>query len=200
MSGNGIESIVNSSASFGKLNVILYFKALQNCFEVICKDVVNLFKPDEIRCSLFDLENMVMKDVEFSEFLSQKNNSILRIILIGGKEEIFIEYYQSQIIIEHLFRPDSIHILRSYSIIEKYRRKERSSVLVIGYELSIYINSFELSLKENLFDKSLHPIFVVKNDIDSNCLIEDYISDNSNVNKKKIEIISEYFKLIGVTY
>jgi hypothetical protein len=199
MLGNRIESILNSSTSFGKLNVILYFEVLQIYFEVIYKDIINLFKPDEVRCSLFDLDNMEMRDIEFAALSNQNNNSILRIVLIGEKEEIIIEYYQSQVIIEHLFRSDNINVLRGYSIIEKYKKEKQSSILVVGYELSIDINSFESSLRDNVSDKSLYPIVLVKSDINNNCLIEEFISDNSKVNEQKVEIMKEYLKLISIS-
>ena len=195
---NRIETIVNSSNSFGKINVILYFKAPHIHIEIIYSDIIRLFKPDEVKGSLFDLNKMEMEDIEISTFLNQNNNSILRILFIKENEEIIVEYYKDQFIIEHLFRPKDIRFVDGYSLLSQYCKTKNNFILVIGYELSINIDSYNSSLKENLSDKSMHPIFLMK-DNNGNHLTEEYISYTNKVNEQKIEIIREYLKLIGIS-
>ena len=198
MSENRMESILNNSSSFGKLNAILFFKASQIYFEIIYKDILSLFQPTEINSSLFDLKNMEMKEIDISVPQIQSQNSIMKIIFSKKIEKIILECYNGHFIIEHLFKSDEIHNVSGYSVIEKYHNQNSNSILVIGYELSINIDHYEESLKENITDISLHPIFVAKN-IGGKFEINEYISNNSTVNEQKIKSIREYLKAINIS-
>jgi len=195
---NRIENFLNSSDTFGKVNIILYIQTPQINLQIIYNDIIRQFKPDEIKCSLFNLDTMEMMNIDIPLFLIQKNtNSILRVVFVNKKEEIILEYYKEQFIIEHLFRPYNIQVVNGYSLIGKYRKENAGSLLVIGYELSININSYESSLMDIIADNSLYPIFMVKNNNDSYS-IEEYGSDNSEMSQQKSQIIREYLKLIDV--
>lgn len=190
---NRIESILNNSASFGKLNAILFFNASQTHFDIIYKDLLSLFQPVEINSSIFDLKNMEMKEIDISIPQIYSQNSIIKIIFSRKMEKIILECYRGNIIIEHLLKTEDIKIVNGYSIIEKYYNQNNNSILVIGYELSINIDSYEESLKEHITDNSLYPIFVAKN-INGQFELNGYTSDNSKVNKQKVKHIQEYLK------
>lgn len=196
MSENTIEFISNNSASFGKLNAILFFKASEIYFKIIYKDLLSLFQPTEIDGSLFDLKSMEMKEIDTSGNQIHSQNSITKIIFSKKTEKIILEYYNENFIIEHIFKSDDIKIVTGCSIIKKYHNQNNNSTLIIGYELSIDVNSFEESLKESIIDNSLHPIFIIKN-IDKQFGTYSYISDNSMVNDQKLKLIHEYIKIIS---
>lgn len=198
MSENRMETILNNSSSFGKLNAILFFKASQIYFEIIYKDILSLFQPTEINSSLFDLKNMEMKEIDISVPQIQPQNSIMKIIFSKKMERIILECYNGCFIIEHLFKSDDIHSVSGYSVIEKYHNQNSNSILVIGYELSINIDHYEESLKENITDISLHPIVVAKN-IGGKFEKNEYISDNNILNEQRIKPIREYLKAINIS-
>ena len=161
MMANKIEFISNDSISFGKFNAILFFRDVQSYLQIVCDDIVNLFKPDEINWSLFDLDNLEMKEIGGYPS-SQASNSIIRAIFGKEAETIIVEYYNGQFIIENLCRYDNVQAIEGSSVISKYLREKMNSSLIIGYELSIHISSYSSSLEENSKDTSLHPIVVVK--------------------------------------
>ncbi len=193
-----IELISNSPAYFGNLNVILYCRVSYIHFKEIYEMSVCKFNPDEVLYSALDLDEMEMIDINFFMLPILKNNSILKIILIRKNEKIIIEYYQEQVLIEHMFRCIHIGMLDGCRIISKYQKEKQNTIIVIGYELSIHINSYELSLQENIADRSLHPMFVVRKDIYNNSSIEEYISDDSDVNQQMVKNIKQYLNLISI--
>lgn len=188
-----MNTIVNDPSSFGKLNAILYFKDIGLHCQLIYNDIIRLFEPNEIHHSLFHLDKIKMIDINISELANQYNNGIIRIIFIKQNEEIILECYKEHFIIEHLISPSYLQKTNGISLINKFKKEKANSVLVVGYELSINIDDFESSLKENIYDSSLHPIIVLKNNNYHD--FKKYISNNNEISKLKMEVIKQYIDL-----
>lgn len=195
MEKSEIEEIVGNSGSFGKLNAILYYKALQSHFEKDYSYVVGVLQPEEIKCSLFDLDKLEMKDIHDLVPGREVGNSVIRIILLKGREEVILEYYNNQVIVEHLFRPNDLNVVKGHAVFDKYFNGITDFTLVIGHELSLNINGYDSSLMENVSDSSLHPILVLKCH-DGKCIVNEYASIRGAVNENKTTVMREYLKML----
>lgn len=178
---------------FGNLNCVLFFREALSHLPAIYDDVTKTFLPDEIVASRFDLTELEMKDFDISNVI-EVDNSIGKIIFHRSDEQIIVDYFQNQIFIEHLFRVDKVKTLNGSLIISKYFKAQRNCVGILGFELSIQINSFIQSLTDNAADKSLHPIIVFEKSDDS-LVRKEYVSDDSLITKQKMGMLKEYSKL-----
>lgn len=194
MPESGIETILNNTGSFGQLNAVLYFKEPSSHFKLIFDDLIDVFGPEKIAYSLFDLDSDEMIEIQIITFPIQNENAIIQAILIKKREKIFLEYYRDQFIIEHVFRPNDIEHVGGYNLIDKYRQEKSGYILAIGFELSIHLSSYNSSLQENLSDASLHPILLVKDENDA--LTEIYNAYDCELNDCKIEILQRYCQCI----
>jgi len=191
-----IEDIYNSSSSFGKFNAILFFRDSSNSFLNIYKDIFKTFNTVEIKSSLFDLDIQDMKEIEAPSSLYNNNtNSILRTLFINEVEEISLEYYKGQFIVEHLFWYKDFKEVQGYSVIKKIFSENVESNLILGYELSININDYTLSLEMNTRDEALYPIIVTKKTKD-NLSRQEFIGSYNNIGFQKIKLIQDYLELI----
>lgn len=195
-----IESILNSPSSLGNLGAMLCFSADRVRLREVHNDLMSQFRPEEVVYSSFDLDRDVMRDLQVENFFEEKSNSILRVILVKGRESIIVDYYKDQVSIEHLFRPTYVRDQRGYSVIGRYLSDLRSWTLVIGYELSVSVKSFEVSLRKEVLDKGLHPIVVVRKDETSDCLIEEYPCSNTELGEYAMAVMSYYLELLGIDW
>lgn len=195
---NEIESIISRLTTFGKLNAILHFNSEKVNCEIIYKDVISLFNPDEIKCSLFDLDK---KDVKFIESFPSKvsnENIIIRVQFIKEGEQVFFECYKNCFIVEHLLAVDNISDAEGNFILNKYYREQNNSILVLGFELSVNIDSFESSLLANVSDESLLPILVVRNK-NRRYLVEEFVQETNRVTERRVGVLRDYLRLLQLS-
>lgn len=189
---NELGFISNSLSSFGKFNAILFFKSDSRDFQIIYSDLVDTFRSTEIKKSFFDLDSQKMRVMDSIDPFNARN-CIVQVIFKDESEEIILEYFNSQFIIENLFHSENLKTSKGYERLKKYLTTKEDATLILGYELSIAIDSFDESLQNIIDDVSCHPVAVIK--IHSGRLErKEYVSDPSEISKKKILMILQYFK------
>lgn len=186
-----LKNLINNHLSFGNFNAILCFKNRLLEFNLLYEEIKALFNPKKVEISLFDLDNFEMKEIDVSASFKNKN-AIRKVIFIHDEEKIILEHYKEFFLIEHLFRFDNFHSLKQgKSVIEKYLSKEIDSKLIMGFELSIHINSLVNSVEENIEDASLHPIITLTN-VNNKLKKEIYNFENNKISDQKIKLIEQY--------
>jgi hypothetical protein len=186
-----LETILNNSSSFGKFNAILFFKNRQ-LSGAITSDVRNLFMPDEVHESFFDLDNSEILDSHIHE----STNVIRKDIFVKTKENLILECYKDNFIIEHLFNFQGVSNLTGHAIIRKYFESELDSKLILGFELSIDIENFSNSLKRNINEISFYPILVVDKTNDNILIFKEHFFDKDEIYHAKIKSIREYLECL----
>jgi hypothetical protein len=179
----------------GNFNCILSFKDGYLQINELYENIEKMFVPDEIFTSKFDLKKMEIDEFTFTQSSSFDDDSIKKAIFETSYEKMILEFYKSQVVIEHLFKPGNIEFVKdgASSIINSLMKILDDYTLIVGYELSIYSNSFSKSLSDNLKDISMHPIIVIEklgNKLES----REYISDNSTITIEKLSLMNYYLK------
>jgi len=188
-----MDKFYNMPISFGKFNCVLFFESSQSRLPAIYADIINFFKPNQIEMSSFDLEKFEMSDFDVS-LPFQDDNLIRKVIFVGNKEEIILEYYKGKYVIEHLHQGADE---KGALILKKYIHEISHCVITLGFELSINIDSFFESLENSKNDASIHPIVVIeKNQYESER--KDYASDNDELSVQKLRFITDYLQKIDL--
>jgi hypothetical protein len=180
----------------GKLNSILYINLEKNEFKEIYQDFIDVFKPNEVYSSCFDIKSIEVLFIDNADQIIDSSEIVSKKILVRDNEQIIIEYYQNNLLVNHVVNSDILDNLLGYSLIEKYLTRTVDPVLILGFELCIEINLFDFSLQCSLNDKSLYPIFLIKKKFILNKYTNDYSGSTTDVEKE--EIIVKYLKNINI--
>lgn len=193
---NNIDLIPFSPSSFGNFNAVLSFSMSATDFPAIYEDLLDTFKPIDVKKSFFDLDKEEMKIADSIDVVG-KPNCILRIILHRDEEDIILEYFDSKCLIQNLFHPQQQRDRIGDKLIKKYLKKKGDSILVLGFELSMDIQSFKASLNDTTSDPSCHPIVIIKSPKGKRHEKDEYVSDSSEISRKKMEMILEYTRKVN---
>ena len=171
---------------------VLFFKGEKNDLISLYKELKQVFNPTETILSILDLNTFDFNDFDIDSPF-EDDETIRKIIFHKGEQQLTLEYYRGQFLVEHLLRAD---IKEGYHVIKSlFHKCDETAILILGFELSLDISSFSESMEETKHDKSLHPITVIEKasngSLEKNVIT--VISD-SDWSKERIKFYDNYFK------
>lgn len=174
----------------GNFSCILRIEAEFSTFREYCNYIFKEFHADEVFSSKFNVNTFAIHDFDYNGPI-EADDFVKKIILVKTNESIIIEYFRSVMLVQDMVTGNDYMDLKGTDILSYINNRHSDAIMILGFELSIFSNSFEDSLQDTIADDALHPISVVTKEVGVNNVSE-YSTNADHLTNLKLEIYRSY--------
>lgn len=142
------------------LNAVLCISDPLTTYELLYNTIAEAFQPDEVSQMLY---NIATDEVDFPDtpLLSSETNEVLSTYFQKDEEMIVLSWHEGNATLQHSSVVGGGQLTGQH-IIAKLLNDSPDIELLIGFELEISVHRLEDSIIQNISDRSLWPIIIVK--------------------------------------